>query len=491
VTRDQSEGIPAPAGEEAYSIAARLNRLPIIRPHQLAVLFIGLGLFFDIYEVFLAGVLSGVFEKDFGMGSNAIKAVLASAFAGQFVGAILFGRLADRLGRRRAFLLNLAIYSVFSFIGGLAPNAGILVAARFIAGMGLGAELALADTYLSDLLPAKSRGRYIAWAYTVGFLGVPAAGFLARWLVPLAPLGVAGWRWMFFLGALGAFLVWWLRRRLPESPRWLEAVGRAAEAETVVASWEDAARAAGAVLPPPQDEQPIPQDRLSLRTLFEGGYMKRTVMLWIMNALEVFGYYGFGSLATLVLLDKGYSIVTSLTFVSFTFVGYPIGSALSLPIIERVERKTLITASALAMGVFGLLFGYASGGGWIVAWGFLFTMTSNIFSNAFHVYLAEVYPTALRATAAGAAYSISRIVTALLPYILIPVLDHWGGGAVYIIVAIALVLLAINVTVLGPRTTGLALETAAPATTEARLDDPEPQRAASGLRGGRRRRVHS
>lgn len=480
MTTDHSEGIPAPAGEEGYSIAARLNRLPITRLHQLAVLFIGLGLFFDIYEVFLASVLSGVFEKDYGMGANAIKAVLASAFAGQFVGAIVFGRLADKLGRRRAFLLNLAIYSVFSFIGGLSPDAPFLVTARFIAGMGLGAELALADTYLSDLLPAKSRGRYIAWAYTIGFLGVPAAGFLARWLVPLAPLGAAGWRWMFFLGALGAFLVWWLRRRLPESPRWLEAVGRVTEAETLVASWEATARAAGAVLPTPQDnEQPIPQDRLPLRTLFEGGYMKRTVMLWIMNALEVFGYYGFGTLATLVLLHKGFSVVSSLTFISFTFVGYPIGSALSLPIIERVERKTLITATALAMGVFGLLFGYATGAGWIVAWGFLFTMTSNIFSNAFHVYLAEVYPTAVRATAVGSAYSISRIVTALLPYILIPVLDHWGGSAVYIIVAIALVLLAINVTVLGPRTTGLALETAAPATAQPGLGAAESQRAAS------------
>jgi putative MFS transporter len=112
------------------------------------------------------------------------------------------------------------------------------------------------------------------------------------------------------------------------------------------------------------------------------------------------------------------------------------------------------------MAISGLLFGYAPSPFWVVLWGFLFTVISNTFSNAFHVYLGEIYPTAVRATAAGAAYSISRIVTAALPYILIPVLDHWGGSAVFTVVAIALGVLIIDVLALGPRTTGLALEVA-------------------------------
>ena len=142
------------------------------------------------------------------MTENSVKAVLASAFVGQFLGAILLGRVADRFGRRRMFLVNLAVYSVFSLVGGLAPNVWLLIVARFLVGVGLGAELALADTYLSDLMPARARGRLISYAYTIGFLGVPAAGFLARWLVPLSPLGVAGWRWLFFIGAAGALVVW-------------------------------------------------------------------------------------------------------------------------------------------------------------------------------------------------------------------------------------------------------------------------------------------
>ncbi|MQA93617.1 MAG: MFS transporter [Streptosporangiales bacterium] len=465
---------------DSVSIAARLNRLPITRVHLLAVGIIGLGLFFDVYEIFLTGTLSAVLREDFQLSSEELALVLASVFLGQFIGAITFGRLADRLGRRRAFMLNLAIYSIFSVVGGLAPNVEVLIAARFIAGLGLGPELALADAYLSDLMPARKRGRFLAWAYTLAFMGVPAAGFLGYWLVPLSPLGLEGWRWLFLLGGLGALLVWVLRQFLPESPRWLESVGRTQEADEIVTKWERLAREAGHELPEPNTaERTVPQRRLPVRSLFVGRYAKRTFMLWVLNALEVFGYYGFGSLAPLVLLSKGYDIVGSLAFLAFVYIGYPLGSALSLPIIERFERKNLIAATAFGMAAFGLLFGFATSAVWIVAWGFAFTVISNVFSNAFHVYLGEIYPTALRATAAGAAYSISRIVTGALPFILIPVLDSQGPGAVFTIVAIALGLLIVDVLVLGPATTGIALEVANPAED----DPPDGEPGAPGAAG--------
>jgi putative MFS transporter len=443
------------------SVAARLNRLPVLGVHRLAVVIVGFGLFFDLYEVFLASTLGTVFRHDFGMSAGVLKAVLSSAFVGQFVGAIVLGRLADRIGRRRAYLINLGIYSVFSVLAAMSPDGPWLVAMRFVAGIGLGAELALADAYLSDLLPAAVRGRYIAAAYTVGFVGVPAAGFLARWLVPSHPLGMAGWRWMFLLGGLGAFGVWIARRALPESPRWLESVGRTAEAERAVAAWEDRAAKRGLPLPPPQGEQqPVARDTLPVRALFGKTYRSRTIMVWVLNALEVFGYYGFGTVAPLVLASKGYSVLGSLGYLAVTYLGYPIGSALSLPIIERMERKTLIAASAVGIAATGLLFGYAGSPAQVIVWGFLYTVASNVFSNAFHVYLGELYPTALRATAAGSAYSISRLVTAALPYVLLPVLDAHGSGAVFTVVAVAMGLLVVDVLGLGPRTTGKALEAA-------------------------------
>jgi putative MFS transporter len=224
------------------TIAARLNRLPPTRTHRHATIIAGIGTFFDLFDIFLAGVLGAVLTQQFSLDRLSLPAALSSAFVGMFIGAIVLGRFADRFGRRTAFLLNLGIYSVFTFAGAFSVNATMLIVSRFLAGIGIGAELTLVDAYLSELLPARLRGRYTAWAYTLGFLGIPAAGLLGRVLVPLEPFGVEGWRWLFVAGSLGAVIVWFVRRRLPESPRWLESVGRTAEAEAIVERMEQEVR---------------------------------------------------------------------------------------------------------------------------------------------------------------------------------------------------------------------------------------------------------
>ncbi|GAA4395502.1 MFS transporter [Tsukamurella soli] len=441
------------------SIAARLDRMPMTRMHWFAVGVIGLGLFFDAYENFLAGTISAVLSKQFHLGGTELKWLLASAFIGQFLGALVMGRFADRVGRRRAFMINLALYSAFSLIGAFSPNPMFLVVTRFFAGVGIGAEYALADSYLSDLLPKAVRGKYISLAYVVSFLGVPVVGFLARWMTPLhahvAGHAVDGWRLLFVFGALGSLAVWFVRRGLPESPRWLEAHGRFDEAGAIVDRLEAQAVAAGHRLAEPDAAlRPVSFESISILDLFRPPYARRTVMLWVLSALEVFGYYGFGTVAPLVLVAKGYTVQASLLFVALSYIGYPLGAALSLPIVERIERKYLVIGSAGLMAVFGVWFGFAASATQIVVAGFLYTCASNLFSNAYHVYLADSYPTAIRGTAAGAAYSLSKIVTALLPFVLLPLLDSHGGGMVFAVVAVAMVLLMLNVAVLGHRSTG-------------------------------------
>ncbi|MBE7187514.1 MFS transporter [Jatrophihabitans endophyticus] len=439
----------------APSVAARLDRLPIGRTHRVATLVIGLGLFFDAYENFLAATISAVLKAQLKLSSNELNLLLGSAFVGQFLGALVMGRVADRFGRRTAFMINLAIYSVFSLTGALSPNAACLVASRFLAGIGIGAEYALADSYLSDLMPRHARGRYISWAYTVSFLGVPAVGLLARWLVPLSPAGIDGWRILFVIGALGSAAVWVVRRGLPESPRWLELAGRADEADRLTTLMEDEARAAGHVLAEP-DPGVVPRrpESLPIASLFRPPFARRSTMLWIMSALEVFGYYGFGTLAPFVLAAKGFDVVTSLGFVAATYAGYPIGSILAVPIVERMERKYLVMGSAALMAAFGVVFGLASSVWLIVLGGLAYTIASNVFSDAYHVYLAESYPTAVRATAAGAAYSLSKLVTGALPFVLLPFLTDHGSVPVFLLVAAAMAVLIVDVALLGERTTG-------------------------------------
>jgi putative MFS transporter len=463
------------------SIAARLNRLPPTPTHRHATIIAGIGTFFDLFDIFLAGVLGAVLTQQFALDRLSLPAALSSAFVGMFIGAIVLGRFADRFGRRTAFLLNLGIYSVFTLAGAFSVNATMLIVSRFLAGIGIGAELTLVDAYLSELLPARLRGRYTAWAYTLGFLGIPAAGLLGRVLVPLEPFGVEGWRWLFVAGSLGAVIVWFVRRRLPESPRWLESVGRTAEAEAIVARMEEEASETVRLKPdttevrlkPDTTEVRLKPDttaaevtssgRLTVvsgfsRTVMSPQYRSRMIMLGVFHVFQTIGYYGFGTLVPLVLAAKGYSIVTSLTFTTLTFVGYPIGSALSLPIIERVDRKWLIAGSASLMSVLGVAMGYSSSPVAIVVLGFLYTAVSNIFSNGLHIFQVEIFPTGVRTTAAGACYGLSRLSSAAMPFVLLPVLERWGAGAMFVVVATALWIVILDVAFFAPPTTGRSLE---------------------------------
>ncbi|MFH8291205.1 MFS transporter [Streptomyces sp. NPDC018059] len=524
VTRPAAGGTAAgPATPAtAASIGARLDRMPITPTHRSVTAVIGVGLLFDTFENNLSGTIAKVLQDDFAFGATQLKLVLASAFIGQFIGSLVLGKVADRYGRRRAFLINLAIYSGFSLLGAFSPNAAWLIVTRFFAGVGIGAEQSLSDCYLSDVLPAKKRGRFIAWAYTLAFCGVPAVGFAALWLVPLTPLGIDGWRWLFVIGALGSAVVWVLRRRLIESPRWLATVGREDEADALVSRMEAevpggtqavpaavspaapgtyagpgtaekgayagpvgaameataesvganggyagaagaakegaAGTATAAAKRAATAEEVAPATRL--RDIFQPHLRRRTVMLWIFCSLSTVGYYGFGTLAPQILAAKGYGIVAGIGFTAVCFLGYPVGSALTVPIIDRFDRKKLVAASAASMVVAGLGFSFAGTPALIMVFGFVYTVCSNIFSNVSHVYLAEQYPTAIRAAASGAAYSLSKLSAAALPFVLLPVLQSYGPGALFGVIAAVMAALATTVLSLGERTTGASVDRA-------------------------------
>jgi putative MFS transporter len=452
------------AGTEPMTASSVLEGLPVTRWHWRLVAFVGLGSFFDLYEVFLGGVLAPVLATEFKLGTVGKAMVIAAGFAGMFVGANVLSVVADRLGRRRVFILNLLVYSLFSLAAAFSPNVETFLVLRFLAGIGLGAELVLVDTYLAEFVPARVRGRMIAWAYTIGFLGVPLAALLGGKLVARQQLlGIDGWRWLLVFGGLGAVFVLAVRTMLPESPRWLESRGRDAEAREVVASVvakvapgtpvpEVPKRAAGSTSG--DDARTVAE---VLRIAFRD-YRKRTVMLVIFQVLQTVAYYGFGTLAPLVLVSKGFEVTQSLGYAALTFAGYPLGSLVSVPLVERFERKYLIISSALAIAVCGIVFAAANSVTAIVVSGFLLTAVSNVFSNAFHIYQAEIFPTAIRSTASGICYSLSRATSTVLPFVAVPALAALGPVAVFSGSAVLIVLLCLDVGLLGPRSTGLKLE---------------------------------
>ena len=356
------------------------------------------------------------------------------------------------------------MYSLFSFAAAFSPNIETFLVLRVIAGIGLGAELVLVDTYLAEFIPARYRGRMTAWAYTIGFLGVPLAALFGGKLVARTQLlGIDGWRWLLLFGGLGAVFVLVVRATLPESPRWLESRGRHAEARKVI-ELVVAKVAPGTPIPESSESASgttSDDDARSvaqvLRIAFRD-YRKRTVMLVIFQVLQTVAYYGFGTLAPLVLVSKGFEVTESLGYAALTFAGYPLGSLISVPLVERFERKYLIIASALGIALCGIVFAASTNVAVIVSAGFLLTAVSNVFSNSFHIYQAEIFPTAIRSTASGVCYSLSRATSTVMPFVAVPALAALGPVAVFSGSAFLIVLLCLDVGLLGPRSTGRKLE---------------------------------
>ncbi|MDR8068669.1 MFS transporter [Burkholderia cenocepacia] len=453
----------AGAGADAAALPGRrvtlgdfMDDLPVGALHRFVVWVIGIGLFFDMYEIFLVSTIGSALQHEYGLSRQSadFKLLLASAFIGMFVGAMCLGSLADRIGRRKAFLLTLGWYSAFSLVGAFSVNADMLVACRFLTGIGVGAIYPVADSFLSEILPKDKRGRLAAWAYTTSYVAVPLVGFLALWLNPLQVAGVAGWRIILAIGSLGAVYVLFVQHRLPESPRWLLAQGRTADAHAALRRFADSA---GVRVPEHFAASVEPQRPLGLgeriALLRRQPYGARYVMLAIFHLLQGFGYYGFGTLAGTVVKSRGFDVTDSTLFIALSFIGYPIGSLLSIPLLNWIERRTLVIVSILSIAVFGLCFAYSGNTVLIVGFGFLTTCASNVFSNAYHVYQAEIFPARVRSTAIGSTYALSRIVSGALPFVLLPVLGHYGAGAMFGVISVALGIVAVTLRVLGPLTT--------------------------------------
>ncbi|TMD47619.1 MAG: MFS transporter [Chloroflexi bacterium] len=441
------------------TIAARIDRVPLFSLHRKLVFVLGVGTFFDLFDVALGGLLAAILANIYHLNAFQTAAIIASGFFGMFVGALVLSIVSDYFGRRTMFLIDLLIYSLFSLAIAFSPNVTWVIIFRFFAGIGLGATPPLTDVYLSEMLPRQVRGRYTARTYTVGLLGVPIAGLLSKVLVSTTFL-MAGWRWLVVVGALGALVVWFIRRGLPESPRWFEIRQKTVAAEAAISGIEQAAMRELhlAELPPPTLMTVELPKRVTLAESFRGVYTRRTIMLLIFQFFQAVGFYGFGSLAPIILVAKGFSVVNTLAYTAPIALGYPLGSWLSVLIVERMERKWLIIGTALLMALFGLVFGFATSVPLILASGFLLTVVSQVFSNGYHIYQAEIFPTRMRGTAVGVAYSLSRLSSGILPFVALPLLQTSGPIAVFTACAIIMGIVSLDVGLLGPRTTGQSLE---------------------------------
>jgi len=463
--------------DSAAAIAARLDRLPSTWAVWRLVVLISLGGCFEFYDLMMTAYVSpgliraGVFHagsKGF-LGLTDQATFAAATFAGLFIGTLVFSQVADRFGRRAIFTASLIWYTAATLVMACQSDALGLDLWRFIAGVGIGVELVTIDAYVTEITPPNLRGRAFAINQSIQFAAVPIVAFACWRLLPLAPLGVAGWRWVMLLGAAAAVGVWFIRLGLPESPRWLAQRGRLAEADVVVDAIEARAEretgrplaapvAAGSTPAPGAAAKGAGEPRGAFLDIFRPPYLGRTIMLSVFNAAQTIGFYGFGNWAPSLIAAQGQGVTKSLEYSFIIAFAYPAGPLLCSLFADRFERKHQIAAAAIGTAVFGLLFARQSAPAALIALGVAITLSNNLLSFAYHAYQAELFPTRIRARAVGFVYSWSRLSTVFSSLIIAALLGAFGSAGVFAFIAGAMGVVVIAIGVFGPRTAGRSLE---------------------------------
>ena len=448
------------AALSAGAISARIDRLPATRTIWTIVVLLGFGMFFEFYDLLFSAyvapslVKSGVLNATTTglFGTAGVASFIAALFTGLFIGTLLCGFLADRFGRRAIFTWSLLWYSAANVMVALQHDAAGL------SGVGLGVEMVTIGAYLSELAPKGLRGRAFAVNQAIGFVSVPVVSALAYMLVPTAPLGLEGWRWVVLIGALAAPVVVFLRRGLPESPRWLAKHGRLAEADRVLSALEAKVEAEyGRPLPPPGPEEPVSPAHGFL-DLWIPGVRGRVILMSVFNIFQTIGYYGFNNWVPSLLVKQGITVSTSLGYTTVIALAAPLGPLIGFFLGDRLERKWIIVASAGAILICGLIFGQTRDSALIIAMGVALTLAANIMSFSFHAYQQELFPTGIRARAAGFVYSWSRLSVIFSSFIIAFVLERSGAFGVFVFIAAAMGVVMATIGLFGPRTTNLALE---------------------------------
>jgi putative MFS transporter len=331
---------------------------------------------------------------------------------------------------------------------------------RFIASIGLGVELVNIDAYLSELVPKEQRGPAFAYNQCIMYTVVPFVAFLAWQLVPRTILGLDGWRWVVIIGSSGALVVWWIRRSLPESPRWLAQHGRIAEAERIVDDFERQVRAeTGADLPPAQLVAGEAEHKAGAwMEMWSPVYRGRTIMLVIFNLFQTIGYYGFSSWVAALLVSQGIEVTKSLAYTFIIAVAAPIGPLVGVYFADRFERKWQIAWAAIGIAGFGLLFAQQTTAPGVIVCGLLITLSANWLSFSFHAYQAELYPTRIRAQAVGFVYSWSRFSAIFSGFLIAFFLGRYGTIGVFTFIAGAMVVVFVVIGFFGPPVTKRRLE---------------------------------
>jgi len=395
-------------------VVARIERLPISSWHVKARVIIGVATFFDAFDALAIAFVLPVLAPLWKLGAPQVGLMISIGYLGQLGGALLFGWLAQRYGLVRAMVWSVLLFALMSLGCALAWDYQSLLAFRLLQGIGLGGEVPIAAVYISEITRAKGRGRFVLLYELVFPVGLVAAGVLGRWVIPHL-----GWQYMFVIGALPAVLALFMQRLLPESPRWLAARGRDAEAETALAYIEhETEQATGKSLPPPAAVAGAAQRPASWADLFGPQYLRRTLVVWVIWFAAFLVTYGLTVwLPTIYRTVFKLSLEQSLQYGLITQIAGLLGTLTCALTIDRWGRRPwfalAFTGAAAALGALWLI--GADTPQVVLLMVSIAFFFSSILSIGVYLYTPELYPTRARAIGVSAATAWLRLASMIGP----------------------------------------------------------------------------
>jgi putative MFS transporter len=435
---------------------ARLDRLPMTGYHKRLMLLVGLGMVCDTFDLGLqSGVAGATLAAHFATFSQT-GYFISSTFAGMTIGAAMAGFVGDRLGRRFCYQFNLLLFGLASFAAALAPTMAWLILFRGVIGIGLGAEIVVGYSLVAEFMPPASRGRLLATIvlFAIG-CSAPLTYVVSYFVIP-----DFGWRWMFVIPATGATIIWYLRKDMPESPRWLESVNRGDEADQVIRVMEAAAEKLGP-LPPLAivRSPPEPAKAVSISILFSRAVIRRTLLIIVINIGIGAGSYGFGAFIPTFFVKQGMNISDALGFGMVIAFGSTAATILAWWLADKVGRKWGIVGAAFGAAILGVIYPWATQPIYILSAGFLLIMFMSFqMAMGITIYAPELFPTAYRLRGNAIGNVAGRITSMLSPYVTMPLYNHYGVAGVTDSLAGMFIVITVIVAVFGVETRMRSLE---------------------------------
>jgi putative MFS transporter len=393
---------------------ARLDRLPISSFHYRIFWLVGAGMFFDGYDLYVAAsVLASTTQTKFSTLPQNLQ-FISLTFVGMTIGSFITGFVGDKYGRRFTYQINLLIFGLASIAAAFAQDMNQLIACRFVQGLGLGAEIVVGYSTLTEFVPPQTRGRWLSFMAFLVVAGFPATSILGYLIIP-----TWGWRPMFIIAGIGSLIVWYLRKNLPESPRWLEAQGRTAEAEALMESIEKEVQAASGPLAAPKPAVAVPQ--LTAVAMFKPPILQRLLVgSWVLITINTL-IFGFVIFLPQFFLRQGLTITNSLGYTVVLAAASLVGCAFGAVLSDYIGRRwSIIGASFLtiAAGWVYSHFNAASDPVIVLTVGAILIVAIYIQTAIlFGVYTPELFPTEIRLRANGICNTLGRGATVVSPFV--------------------------------------------------------------------------